>query len=150
MAAIQFANHFTDHIIQIQTSLHVRKKNGIFFFDRFPVHAMHVLHIETITVSTPCLIEYLCPFFRIIHRNLHIGKIDSITQINTAGRYVGHIDLSSFIEKSLFTSRCNRHGGSVSNSFFLLLFQIVHFCSAATIIPDFFTIRIKTAIVRAR
>ena len=120
MTAIQFTDHFTDHIVQIQTVFYIWKQDCILFFDRFPVYSMHILYIESITVGTPCLIEDLCPFFRIIGSNLHIGKVDSFTKIRFAGRDIGYIKFSSFIEKSFFTAGSYRHGSTIGNDIFFL------------------------------
>ena len=107
---------------------------------------MHIFHIEAVTESTPCLIEYLCPFFRIISCNLHVRKIHSFAQISLTQRNIGHIDLPSFVEQCFFTAGSYGHRSTVGNTFFFLLFEIVYFRTASAEIVNFITISIEVSV----
>ena len=147
VATAKLADHLTDDIVQIQTGLCIGKQYGIFSLDSFPVHTMHIFEIEAIPVSTPCFIEYLCPFLRIIDCDFHIRQVDGFTQVCLTGRNIRHIKRTVLKENSLFATRLHTHRSAVGNNFFFLFFQVKDFRSATASVINFVAIRIEISII---
>ena len=124
MTTVQFADHFTDDVVQIQTCLGIWDKHLIFCFDRIPIYPMHILYIETIAISPPCLIKNLRPFLRIIDRNLHIRQVHRITQVCLSRRNIRHIKSITFEEEHFLATGFDTHRSAIGHHVFLLLFQV--------------------------
>ena len=108
---------------------------------------MHILQIETVAVSTPGLIEDLCPFLLVINRYTHIRQINRILQVYLSFRHIHHIKtLLTIGEDRLLIGRIDQHH-RLANGCFLLLLQVKEFRPSLIIIIDPLTIRIKIEIV---
>ena len=53
-----------NHVVQIRTMGHVLQQRLVLLAQRYPIKAVHVRHVEPITISTPHFIEDLVPLFR--------------------------------------------------------------------------------------
>ena len=76
--------HLSDDVVQIQTGLGIRYQDCIAVTDGFPVVAMHVLQVEAVAESTPCLVEDLCPLLLVVHIGIQVAQIYGIVQLHLA------------------------------------------------------------------
>src|SRR6267378_2315576 len=66
--------HHVQQVIQIRAMHYVRQHCTVHFFVPGPVRAVHVGHVEIVTLIAPAFVEYLFEFFtRIeVHAQIHI------------------------------------------------------------------------------
>ena len=141
MATSHFTYHFTDDVVQVQTSLGVWHQYFVFLLDGFPIQSVHVFQVEAITESTPNFIIDLCPFFGIVYMGYHIFQINGISQICFSSREIAYEDLSSFREDGFLAAWSNAERCSFGYGFFLLCFQVECLGIASATIIYFLSIR---------
>ena len=90
VSAGQFGNHRANEVVQVEARLDVGQHHGILLLDGFPVHAVHVLHIEAVAVGTPSLVEDLRPFLLVVYRGYHVAQVYLVVQCYLARREFAH------------------------------------------------------------
>ena len=103
MAHSQFANHAADDVGQIQAVLDIGQQGSIFVVHRLPVHAVHVLEVETVAVGAPGLVEDLVPLLVIIDCSNHVVKVHLVAQVGLAGGERCDIHFAAFQEQGSLT-----------------------------------------------
>ena len=144
MTTGQFADKFTDHIVQVQTRLHVRQQHSILLLQGFPIASVHILHIVAITESTPNLIVDLRPFFAEVHRCHQIVCIHSLIQTHTVCWEVHYIDLSTLIYYSLLGTSTILYAATLKHFLVLLCGEVKYAGSLSTTIIELFAVREET------
>ena len=146
MSASQFRNHLANHIIEVKAALDVGQQHGILLLDSLPIHPVHILQIEAITVGTPSLIKNLSPLLRIIHRSHHVGEVNLLVGIETTRRdAVGHVDLAVATREeerpiTAHTHRCIAHLALFA------AFKVIDLGATAAV-PEVLAVAIEVAVV---
>ena len=97
---------------------------------------MHVLEVESVAVSAPCLVENLVPLLVIVHCSHHVVEIDGIGQVSLARSKGYNVKIILFHESgSLHVGRRN-HLGPVGHEFILLFSEVEHAYAAAATVPQ--------------
>ena len=108
---------------------------------------MHILQIETITVSPPCFIENLCPFLRIIDLDLHVRQVHRIAQVCFARRNIRHIKSISFEEERFLAAGSDTHRSTVGHHVFFLFFQVEYFRTTTSPVVNLVSVRIEISVI---
>ena len=86
MTAGDLCDHSADHVVQVETGLHVREQGLVLCLDGLPVASVHVLEIVTVAESAPHLVVDLGPFLGVVDGCVHVVSVDVLSAGTDLGR----------------------------------------------------------------
>ena len=146
MTASQFANHLAYHIGEVQAVLHIGQQHGILVVHGFPVHAVHVLQVETVAIGAPSLIEDLGPLLLVVHLCHHVVEIDGLAEFYLVFGRCHHIGVLSFDKQCLAAVGRDHHASAARNQVVFLFFEVKHVRAVGAVIPHVLAVAEERAV----